>query len=114
MSSARSVLPLDGAPGPTCDDECHRATFYALWPVVAGVLSIVWFTAAAGGGLAAIGATFVTRRRRPFLIAAAACFWVAGLLGLASIGILFLGAAASCLVALSRGGPDHAATAELH
>ena len=69
---------------------------------VSDVLSIVWFAAAGVGAVALISAVLVKRWRREFLIAVGSCFAVAGILGLASIGIFFLAASAACFVLVSR------------
>ncbi len=69
---------------------------------MADVLSIVWFTALGLGLLAGLGALTLSRHRHYFLLAAGSCFAVTGILGLASIGILFIGLSAGCFILASR------------
>jgi hypothetical protein len=62
------------------------------------VLVVLWFVSAIGGGLALLTAAFAPSGRRTLLTTAAALFVVAGVLGILSIGALFLVAAALCAV----------------
>lgn len=69
------------------------------------VLAVVWFAAVIGGAVAAVAGLVTHRaRRRVSLVSAGMCFGVAGVLGILSIGILFVALSAACLVAASRAG----------
>ena len=74
------------------------------------ILVVVWFAAAGSGILAGFCALVSSRRRRVFLLAAGGCFAVAGLLGLASIGILFLVFSAGCFALAGRSNSDGRST----
>ena len=67
------------------------------------VLVIIWFGAAISGALAALVAIVMPSARQAGLIVATSNFAVTGLLGIFSIGMLFIGLAVFCfsrLVAL--------------
>lgn len=67
------------------------------------VLSVVWYTAAIGGAVAAIAGLLVRgSRRRQLLIVAGFGFTIAGILGILSIGIVFIVLAALCFGIASR------------
>ena len=66
------------------------------------VLSVIWFAAAIGGVVAAIVGWVRPAWRRPALVVAAACFGVAGVLGILSIGLVFLVMAFGCLALAIR------------
>jgi len=75
------------------------------------VLSIVWFAAAIGGAIAGVvGLSTHRARRRVSLVTAGVCLGVAGLLGILSIGIIFVALSAACFVASSRAGEAPATT----
>lgn len=65
-------------------------------------LTLVWWVSAVGGTLAVLCAALNDRWRRRLLIVAATLFAVAGVLGILSIGVLFLAAAVGCAVAGMR------------
>ena len=65
-------------------------------------LSMVWWTSALGGGLAALTAAVAPRVRRKALFTASALLLLAGVLGILSIGVLFLVAATACAVLATR------------
>lgn len=66
------------------------------------LLVALWFTSAIVGGLALLGASATPRYRHTCLLVAAASFAVAGVLGILSIGVLFLVAAALCALGARR------------
>jgi small-conductance mechanosensitive channel len=66
------------------------------------VLVVLWFVSAIGGGLALLIAAVAPTHRRALLVTAAALFAVAGVLGILSVGALFLVAAALCAVGARR------------
>ncbi|MGB0111649.1 MAG: hypothetical protein WBP59_00370 [Ilumatobacteraceae bacterium] len=69
------------------------------------ILSAVWFTAAIGGVIAAVLAVATETRRQSLLMVAGGCFAIAGILGILSIGLMFLIAAAACFArATTTGG----------
>lgn len=71
--------------------------------LVSEFFAVVWFAAAIGGGLLVVVAAFAPRDRRRFpLLAAGVCFAIAGLLGILSIGILFVALSAVCFVFSER------------
>lgn len=70
--------------------------------IAMSVLSVVWFTSAIGGALAAVVGLLVPKVRRWALLVAGAGFSIAGVLGILSIGILFLGLAAFCFIGASK------------
>ncbi len=75
------------------------------------MLSVVWFAAAIGGAIAvAVGLLTHRARRRVSLMTAGVCFGVAGVLGILSIGIIFMALSAACFVAVSRAGDAPATT----
>jgi hypothetical protein len=63
------------------------------------LLAVLLWTAAAGGVLAAVVATVQPRKRRGALLLAALLFLPIGILGILSIGAVFLLASAVCLIA---------------
>ena len=63
---------------------------------MATALTIVWFAAAASGIVASVLAAFLPGRRRTLLLVAAGGFTVAGVLGILSIGMVFIAAAVVC------------------
>jgi len=65
------------------------------------ILSAIWFTAAISGALAGLVALTVKSVRRPALMVAGSLFALAGVLGILSIGILFIGLAALCFTRLN-------------
>lgn len=69
------------------------------------VLSVIWFGSVAGAVAAVAVAVTVPVRRREALILAGVLCLVAGVLGILSIGLLFIVAAIVCgAVALRTGG----------
>lgn len=66
------------------------------------VLSVIWYTAAIGGAVAAIVGCLRPAWRFPALALAAACFGVAGVLGILSIGVVFIVLALGCLALAER------------
>ena len=66
------------------------------------ILSVVWFTSAIGGALAAVVGLLVPKVRRSALVVAGIGFSIAGVLGILSIGIIFLGLAALCFIGASN------------
>lgn len=70
------------------------------------VFTVVFFSAAAIGLAMALFGTLLPMLRRRLLFAAAFCFGVAGLLGLASIGIVLLALSATCLYLAKRSEPS--------
>lgn len=72
------------------------------------VLIIIWFGAAISGAFAALVAIVMPSARQPALIVATSNFAVAGVLGIFSIGMLFIGLAVVCfsrLIALRNPSP---------
>lgn len=66
------------------------------------VLGVIWWGSAAGA-VAAVGvAVAIPSRRRDALLVASVLFLVAGVLGILSIGILFIVAAVACGVVATR------------
>lgn len=61
------------------------------------VLTVVWCLAALAGAASALAAALIPSARPPLLLAAYACWLVAGILGILSVGIIFLAAAFACL-----------------
>ena len=59
-------------------------------------LAVVWFATAIGGALAALLAMLIPDRRHSLLLVAAVCFAIAGVLGILSIGIVFVVGAVVC------------------
>lgn len=75
------------------------------------MLSVVWFASALGGAIAAVvGLLTHGTPRRVSLVTAGVCFGVAGVLGILSIGIIFVVLSAACFVAASRAGDAPAST----
>ena len=68
------------------------------------MLVVIWFASAIAGVIAALGALAVRRQRASLLVVAGACFAVAGVLGILSIGILFLALSVACFAASGRPG----------
>lgn len=68
------------------------------------VAVLLWFAAAAGA-VAATAAVRLPGLRRVLLVVAAILFLPIGILGILSVGALFLAAAAVCLVAAVRWRP---------
>ena len=66
------------------------------------ILTVVVYGAMAAGAVAAVAAVAVPRLRRQLFWLAAGMFTVVGVLGILSIGILFLAAAAVCVVLATR------------
>lgn len=66
------------------------------------ILTVIWFAAALGGLTAVAIAVAVSRWRREALLLGAIVFAVAGVLGILSIGIVFLGLAALCAYLAGR------------
>lgn len=66
------------------------------------VLAVVVYAAMVTGAVAAVAALAVPRLRRQLFWLAAGMFTVVGVLGILSIGILFLAAAAACVVVATR------------
>lgn len=75
---------------------------------MATALAVVWFATAIGGAVAAVLAVLLPDRRRGLLLVAAACFAVAGVLGILSIGIVFVVGAVVCWHLANRVTPDGA------
>jgi uncharacterized membrane protein len=69
-------------------------------------LTIIWYAAATLGVVAVIVSFLRPPVRRPALLVAATAFAVAGVLGILSIGVVFLVAAAVCGVAVWRYPPQ--------
>jgi len=68
------------------------------------LLAIVLWAGAVGGVSAVVFAIVVPPRRQAWLIVAAVLFVPIGILGILSIGVLFLGAALACAVAAVLSG----------
>lgn len=66
------------------------------------MLSVIWFACAGIGGSALLVALILRVQRRLNLLVAAFAFGVCGILGAASIGVVFMLIAAGCLVASNR------------
>jgi hypothetical protein len=66
------------------------------------VLVAVWWFSACAGAVALVGAAVSPAVRRHALLAAAVLLFVAGVLGLPSIGIVFIAASAVCALASRR------------
>ncbi len=66
------------------------------------VLALIWWTAAIGGLVAGLVGITVRSRRRESLLIAGGLFAVAGVLGILSIGIIFVVFSAACIVAATR------------
>ena len=67
------------------------------------LLVAIWFAAAVGGVIAVLVGLFASGDTRPrWLAIAVACFVVAGVLGILSIGILFLVLAGACFLSGRR------------
>lgn len=64
-----------------------------------GILAVVWWLAVVGGAAALVVAVVSPQRRAVSLWVAAGLWVVPGILGILSIGILFLVAAVACGVA---------------
>lgn len=60
------------------------------------VLVVLWFFWAIAGGVAVLAAIVALEYRRGSLLTAAGLFAIAGVLGILSIGVLFLVAAGLC------------------
>jgi hypothetical protein len=73
-------------------------------------LSVIWFSAAVGGAVAALAGLLLHVWRQQLLLVSAGCFLVCGILGILSIGLLFLALAAILIVVAVRGeGPPASA-----
>lgn len=66
------------------------------------LLSVIWWISAIGGMIAMLVGLVWPRARFRVLWAAAAMFLIAGILGAASIGIIFLAGAGAALAAAYR------------
>jgi hypothetical protein len=66
------------------------------------MLTIIWWAAAVSGGAVLLVAVVLPARRKEALLGGAVLFGVAGVLGILSIGIVFLLLAAACLRVASR------------
>jgi hypothetical protein len=66
------------------------------------VLTLIWWTAVTGGFAACLLALTVRSHRHELLLLAGVCFLIAGVLGILSIGLIFLVASAACIIAASR------------
>ncbi|MQB02268.1 MAG: hypothetical protein GEU78_18845 [Actinobacteria bacterium] len=62
-------------------------------------LTIVWWGATLGGVVAALVAVLTPSGRRPALLVAASLFLISGVLGILSIGVVFLVLAVVCVIA---------------
>lgn len=60
------------------------------------VLVVLWFISAVAGGVASLAAITAPKNRRGLLLAAAGLFTIAGVLGILSVGVMFLLAAGLC------------------
>lgn len=60
------------------------------------VLVVLWFFSAIAGSVASLAAITAPEHRRGFLLTAAGLFTIAGVLGILSVGVLFLVAAGLC------------------
>lgn len=69
---------------------------------MADVLIVIWYVAAASGLVSVVVAVARPAARRPALLVGAAAFGIAGLLGILSIGVVLLAAAAVCAVIAAR------------
>lgn len=69
---------------------------------MAVMLTIVWSAAAIAGVTCALGGWLLPAGRRTLLSFAGVSFFVAGVLGILTIGILFLALGAVCFVAATR------------
>ena len=75
------------------------------------MLAVIWFAAAIGGAIAAIvGLSTHRALRRVALSAAGVLFGIAGVLGILSIGIVFMAISAVCFVTAARATDAAAAT----
>ena len=75
------------------------------------VLTVVVYAAMVTGAMAVVAALAVPRLRRQLFWLAAGLFTVVGVLGILSIGILFLAAAAVCVWMATRTGDTPGASA---
>lgn len=66
------------------------------------LLGVIWWGSAVGGMASVAVAVAMPSRRRAALLVAGLLFLVAGLLGILSIGIVFLVAAIACAVVAVR------------
>lgn len=72
---------------------------------MAEVLTVVFFAAAIGGAIVGlVGVLAHVARRRASLLTAGVCFAVAGVLGILSIGIIFLALSIASFVVAFRTG----------
>lgn len=74
------------------------------------VLVWIWFAAAIGGIVAVVASLLLSDRQRELLGVAGVLFAIAGVLGILSIGILFLGASAACFARVRGLGGSGLAT----
>ncbi len=76
------------------------------------MLSVIWLVAAIGGAVIGLAGLIFHRSRQKLFLASAACFLVCGILGILSIGLLFLALAALPIVVAARtDGPLKSASA---
>ncbi|HVE73813.1 MAG TPA: hypothetical protein VNA30_01795 [Mycobacteriales bacterium] len=66
------------------------------------LLVVLWYLCAIGGAVALVAGVANRRYRRTCLVVAASLFAIAGVLGILSIGVLFLVASALCAVGAWR------------
>lgn len=69
---------------------------------MADVLTVIWYVAALSGVVSVIVSIVRPAAHRPALLVGAVCFWIAGVLGILSIGVVFLVAAVICGVVAVR------------
>ena len=74
--------------------------------IAMNILSVVWFTSAIGGALAAVAGLVVPKSRRWTYFVAGVAFSIAGILGILSIGIFFLGFAALCFIGAAKAAAE--------
>jgi hypothetical protein len=79
---------------------------------VAEVLAIVWFAAAIGGLVAAVFGLMYRTRRRASLMLAGVCFGVAGVLGILSVGVIFIALSVVCFVGSRAGNASATAVSD--
>lgn len=74
--------------------------------------SVIWYAAATGGAVTGLTGLFLHAWRQQLFLASAGCFLVCGILGILSIGLLFLALAALLIVVAIRSeGPLNSAPA---
>lgn len=69
---------------------------------MADVLTVIWYAAALSGFVSVVVSVVRPTMRRPALLVGAAAFGLAGILGILSIGVLFIVAAIVCAVVAER------------